>query len=273
MVSGGLYSDLLSVSLRLLSERKPLVFTITNYVTILDVAQAIRDSGALPAMWFEKEAAVELTRIASALYLNMGTISDSTYESMVACGKEANKRGIPVVVDIVAAGAAPYITKKCNEILSDVKVSVVKGNRGEIATLCGGEAEVRGVESISHSEGLESLMREYAKARNIVLVASGESDIVTDGERTFFVRNGVPELGLIVGSGCVSTALIAAFASVQDDKDYALSSALAMAYFGIAGERAAEVSKLTGTFKVALFDQLYKIAQAKDCVGVKIDQS
>lgn len=253
-----------------LSKKQPLVFSITNYVTLLEVAQGIRDCGALPVMGYEKEAAEQLTQISSALYLNIGTVSKERYESMVASGKIANKMGIPVILDAVAAGATPYMTGKATGILEEVKVDVIKGNRGEIATICGGKAEVRGVEAMSSPENLLELMKDYSKKHKSVMVASGAVDYVTDGKKSYLINNGTKEMGLIVGSGCVSSGIVAAFSTVQSD--YALASALAMAYFGVAGEHASKVSKLTGTFRASLFDNIYSLAQSRKIEGIRIDE-
>lgn len=260
----------LKKTLEAISSKKPLVFSITNYVTILDVAQGIRDCGALPVMWYEEEASKQLAEIASALYLNMGTLSKESYRAMVASGKIANKWRIPVVVDIVAAGATEITTSNAKKILEDVKVDIVKGNKGEVSTICGGKAEVRGVEAMSHQDNLLELMKGYSKKHGVVLVASGAVDYVTDGRKSYFVNNGSPEMGRIVGSGCVSSAIVAAFSAVQSD--YALASALAMSYFGIAGERASKISKLTGTFKCSFYDNLFSLARKKNIEGVRIDE-
>ncbi|MCX8190559.1 MAG: hydroxyethylthiazole kinase [Candidatus Diapherotrites archaeon] len=261
-----------------LDNNKPLVFTITNYVTILDVAQAIRDSNALPAMWFDKECAVELTEIASALYINMGTFDEKSYEGMRASARVANKRKIPIIVDIVATGASNKITNYTEKLIEEISPSVIKGNKGEISTLCKEKAEVRGVEAMSYSSRLVEAMEDYAEKNSCVMIASGEKDIVTDGKRTYLVGNGVQELSLIVGSGCVSSAIVACFVCCSKSLGFepAYSSALAMAYFGLAGEFAksdlqrnnqtfnAEVSLVPSySFKTKLFDYLFYLSKSK----------
>ena len=46
-------------------------------------------------------------------------------------------------------GATAYRTETAKRILDEVDVAVLRGNAGEVATLVGVEAEVRGVESIA----------------------------------------------------------------------------------------------------------------------------
>ena len=52
------------------------------------------------------------------------------------------------MLDPVGAGATRYRTETAKRILDEVRVTVLRGNAGEVATLVGVEAEVRGVESI-----------------------------------------------------------------------------------------------------------------------------
>lgn len=269
-----------------LDKKKPLVFTITNYVTISDVAQAIRDSNALPAMWFDRECAIELTEIASCLYINMGTFDNKSFQAMLDSGKVANRKKIPIVVDIVAYGASKKISDYTDSLIAEIKPTIVKGNKGEISAFCNLESEVRGVEAITYSDKIVEGMKKIAKQQKLVLIASGEKDIVTDGEKTYYVSNGVKELGLIVGSGCVSSAIVACFSCCSQELkfSYAYSSALAMAYFGISGELAKkEVSKeLSGSsgkvyndvdlspsysFKTKLFDMLFLVSKSRNLLN------
>ena len=55
---------------------------------------------------------------------------------------------MPVVLDPVGAGATAYRTDTAQRILDEVEVAVLRGNAGEVATLVGVEAEVRGVDSL-----------------------------------------------------------------------------------------------------------------------------
>src|SRR5207302_3124496 len=129
-------------------ERKPLVHQITNYVVMNETANATLALGALPVMAHAPEEVEEMVRLASALVLNIGTLSEHWVESMLLAGGAANARGIPVVLDPVGAGATTYRTETARRILDLVDVTVLRGNAGEVATLVGVAAEVRGVESI-----------------------------------------------------------------------------------------------------------------------------
>ena len=89
---------------------------------------------------------------------------------MLLAGKVATARQIPVVLDPVGAGATEYRTTTARSILELVEVTVLRGNAGEIATLVGAQAEVRGVESIG--AGLEPAELAHTAARALGVVAT-----------------------------------------------------------------------------------------------------
>jgi len=104
-------------TLRALREGKPLVHQITNYVVMNETANATLALGALPVMAHAREEVEEMTRIASSLVLNIGTLSEHWIEAMLLAGGAANARGIPVVLDPVGVGATTYRTTTAHRIL------------------------------------------------------------------------------------------------------------------------------------------------------------
>jgi hydroxyethylthiazole kinase len=242
-------------TLRNLRERKPLVHQITNYVVMNETANATLALGALPVMAHAREEVAEMVSLASALVLNIGTLSSHWVEAMLAAGKAANERGVPVVLDPVGAGATQYRTDTARRILDEVKVAVLRGNQGEVATLVGVEAEVRGVESIQVGGEPADLAR--AAARNLGLVASvtGPVDHVSDGKRVLAVANGHQLLGAVSGTGCMSSAVTGCFLAVKPEASLE-AAAEALAAFGVAGEEAARDAKGPGSFHVGLYDAL-----------------
>ena len=149
-------------ALRGVSENSPLIHHMTNYVTVNLVANATLATGALPIMAHAREEVEEIEAVASALVLNMGTLDPTLIEAMLVAGKKANERGIPVVFDPVGAGATSLRTETAERIFSELEVFAVCGNAGEIATLAGLDAEVRGVESLAGDA--EAATQEAARA-------------------------------------------------------------------------------------------------------------
>src|SRR5207244_12919397 len=153
-----------------LRERKPLVHQITNYVVMNETANATLALGALPVMAHAREEVEEMVALAGALVLNIGTLSPHWVDAMLAAGRAANEVNVPVVLDPVGAGATTYRTDTARRILDQVDVAVLRGNVGEVATLAGVDAEVRGVESIGAGGEPAELAR--GAARRFGLVAS-----------------------------------------------------------------------------------------------------
>jgi hydroxyethylthiazole kinase len=240
-------------SLRRLREAKPLVHQITNYVVMNETANATLALGALPVMAHAREEVEEMVAIAGALVLNIGTLSPSWVEAMLAAGRAANDRGVPVVLDPVGAGATAYRTETARRILDEVRVTVLRGNAGEVATLVGVESEVRGVESIAAGADAEAIARAAASALGVVASVTGPVDHVSDGERTAAIANGHPLLAAVTGTGCMSSAITGCFLAVDGPFDAAVAALVA---FGVAGEDAAQDAKGPGSFHVGLYDAL-----------------
>ena len=255
-------------TLAVIRERKPLVHNITNYVVMNETANAILALGALPVMAHAKEEVREMVGLAGALVLNIGTLSQGWVDSMLLAGAAANERGVPVVLDPVGAGATRYRTETAKRLLDVVDVAVLRGNAGEIATLVGVEAEVRGVESVGVGGDPAELAREAASRLGVVASVTGAVDHVSDGERSASVANGHELLASITGTGCMSTAMTGCFLAGKGDPFEAAVEALVA--FGVAGEDAAVGAKGPGSFHVGLYDALAALDPATLSARAKV---
>jgi hydroxyethylthiazole kinase len=242
-------------SLGRLRESKPLVHQITNYVVMNETANATLALGALPVMAHAPEEVEEMVALAGALVLNIGTLSRLWVDAMLAAGRAANARDIPVVLDPVGAGATAYRTETAKRILDEVSVAVLRGNGGEIATLVGVDAEVRGVESIRAGGDPGELARHAGEQLGLVASVTGVVDHVSDGSRVVAIANGDALMASITGTGCMSSALTGCFLAVNHDRPLE-AAAEALVAFGVAGEDAARAASGPGTFHVALYDAL-----------------
>jgi hydroxyethylthiazole kinase len=242
-------------------ERKPLVHQITNYVVMNETANATLSLGALPVMAHAVEEVEEMASVAGALVLNIGTLSEHWIEAMLLAAKAANSAGVPVVLDPVGAGATRLRTETAKRILEEAEVAVVRGNAAEVATLAGREAEIRGVESIGSSDSGGELAQAAAAALGCVASVTGPLDHVSDGRRTIAIANGDALLGMVSGTGCMSTAITGCFLAVAPVRPLE-AAAEALVAFGVAGEDAALGAKGPGSFHVALYDALYNLDPA-----------
>ena len=256
--------------LRRLGEERPLVHHLTNYVTVNLVANVTLSTGALPVMASAVEEVEEMAATASALVINLGTLDGTWVEAMTLAGKEANRRGIPVVLDPVGAGATRFRTEMPEKLLSEISFAAVCGNAGEISTLAGLAAEVRGVESIGGDA--REAVHKAARLLGTTVAATGAVDHVCDGKSLLAVSNGHPLMGRIVGSGCASTAVVGCFAAVGGGVAETVADALA--YFGRAGEVAARGSGGPGTFEPRLLDALSALAADPEVLegGLRVEE-
>jgi hydroxyethylthiazole kinase len=242
-------------SLRRLREAKPLVHQITNYVVMNETANATLALGALPVMAHAREEVEEMVQLAGALVINIGTLSPHWVDAMLAAGRKANELGVPVVLDPVGAGATAYRTETAKRILDEVGVTVLRGNVGEVATLVGVAAEVRGVESIDAGGDAADVARSAARSLGVVASVTGPVDHVSDGETVLAVSNGHPLLAAVTGTGCMSSTVTGCFLAVNRDRPLD-GAAEALVAFGVAGEDAAVGVRGPGSFHVALYDAL-----------------
>jgi hydroxyethylthiazole kinase len=242
-------------SLRELRERKPLIHQITNYVVMNETANATLALGALPVMAHAREEVEEMVGLASALVLNIGTLSPHWVEAMLLAGRAANEGGVPIVLDPVGAGATRYRTDTARRLLDELEIAVVRGNAGEVATLVGVEAEVRGVESIGGAGDTGELASRAAASLGAVAAVTGAVDRVSDGEQVVGIANGHQLLAAVSGTGCMATAITGCFLAVKPDAPLE-AAAEALVAFGVAGEDAAEKAHGPGTFHANLYDAL-----------------
>jgi hydroxyethylthiazole kinase len=159
------------------------------------------------------------------------------------------------VLDPVGVGATTYRTETAKRILDEVDVAVLRGNAGEVATLVGVVAEVRGVESIDTGGDPAELARTAGERLGLVASVTGPVDHVSDGETVIRVANGHPLLASITGTGCMSSAMTGCFLAVNRDRPLE-AAAEALVAFGVAGEDAAVDAKGPGSFHVNLYDAL-----------------
>lgn len=250
--------DIMKNPLKTIRETNPLVHHITNWVTIYDCANMTRALGALPVMAHAPEECADMTRLSSALVLNIGTLTVEIIDAMIISVTAANEKGIPVVLDAVGVGATKFRDDMAAKILDSVRIDVIKGNYSEIAKLAGENVETKGVETTSIEADPGELAKGLAKSKSCTVVMTGKEDIISNGEKTFIVKNGHELMGSIVGTGCMVASIIASFVAVNPD--YCDAARDALCCFGVAGELAAEKANGPGSFKVNLYDEVFNIS-------------
>lgn len=235
-------------------QQQPLVHNLTNYVAMDLSANTLLAAGASPAMVHAREEASEFAGIASAVVVNIGTLSPHWVEAMRDAARVADDRGIPWVLDPVAAGATTYRTKTAAEFV-ELNPAVIRANASEVLALSGASGRGRGVDSTDATSDAAEAAADLARRTGGVVAVTGAADLVTDGSRAVRVEGGSPMMAQVTAMGCAASALVGAFAAVSDDTFTATVAALAV--FGVAGERAAASSAGPGSLRWRLLDELH----------------
>lgn len=238
---------------------RPIVHCITNIVSVNDCANLLLAVGASPTMAHHPMEAAEISSGASALVCNFGAIGD--YDAMTAAGHAAHELRHPIIVDPVGVSGSSYRRGLCLDFIQTIHPDCVRGNYSEIRALMENRPTAAGVDAppdeAAQGDRLLEDMLIFSKKWNLILIASGATDYVTGGDAYYEIRNGHPDMTRITGSGCMSSALLGAFLSVERSLR---SAAASCAWMGIAGELAAERTAAAGggtmTFREKLIDAL-----------------
>lgn len=249
-------SSFTSEALGRVRARGPLVHCITNSVVVNFTANALLAAGAAPAMVDIPDEAGPFATVADGLLVNLGTPAAEQRAAMVEAAEAANAAGTPWILDPVAVGSLPVRTALA-EKLRDLGPTVVRGNASEVIAVSGSGGGGRGVDATDDVEGAVESARLLATRTGGVVAVSGPVDVVTDGERLVRIANGDPLLTRITGGGCALGALMAAFASVDDDR--LATTVAAVTVYTVAAELAAKQSAGPGTFGAAFLDALASI--------------
>lgn len=247
--------------LQKIKSEKPLIHNITNFVVMNYTANILLAIGASPVMAHSIKEVEEMISIARALVLNIGTLQDDWVSSMICAGKAANKKGIPVVLDPVGSGATSLRTDSVKRIMSEIEISVLRGNASEVFSLSSSDVKTRGVDSsLSISDEIIESGKKLALEKKCIIAISGVEDYITDGSRVFCVKNGHPIMTKVTGTGCGLTSVIAAFCAVSGT-DKIEATAAAFGFYGLCAELAAEISEKPGSFSVAFLDTIYSAGE------------
>jgi hydroxyethylthiazole kinase len=252
-------ADSIWADFRTLRETTPLVLSLTNSVVQEFTANALLALGASPIMSDAFEEVAELVGISGAVNLNIGTPTPRSAEAMALAAAAAKVKGIPIALDPVAVGATQMRRKLVDRLLGIAIPTVIRGNQAEIAALTGLAAVARGVDAVGNLDQAHAVVCQLAKQTGAIVIASGATDYVSDGNTVIAIENGHPLMGRTTGSGCVATAVVAAFLSVSSHPFSAAISA--MVVMDLAGELAADHSQTEGpgSFRVRFLDAFDKL--------------
>ena len=243
-------------AIKKLKEVNPLVHNITNSVVMEINANVLLAIGASPVMSTEGDEFEDMLSIASSLVVNIGTLEKISIDNMFKAVEIANKKNVPFVLDPVGVGATKLRTDTALELIKKGKPKIVRGNASEIMALAGANAQTKGVDSTASTNMALESAKVLAKNNNMVVSVSGETDIITDGDKVYYVDGGSKLMTYVTGCGCSATAVTGAMLGVSEPLVAGVS---AMGIMASAGEKASKIANAPGSFKVALIDELYNL--------------
>ncbi len=249
--------------------KSPLIHNITNYVTVNDCANILLACGASPIMSDDCGEVEEITSICGGLNINIGTLNKDTIPAMLLAGKKANELGHPVILDPVGAGASKLRTETARRLLDEVRFTVIRGNISEIKTLAVGTGSTKGVDAdvadavtVETLDSVVAFAKEFSKKTGAVIAITGATDIVAGAEKAFVITNGHPMMARITGSGCMLTAMTAAYITANPE-NILEATAAAVCAMGVCGEKAYDttVDKRAGnsSFRNYLIDKVCRL--------------
>lgn len=258
----------------------PLIHNITNYVTVNDCANIVLACGASPIMADDVGEVEEITALCAGLNINIGTLNARTIGAMLAAGKKANQLDHPAVLDPVGAGASKLRTETALRLLKEIKFAVIRGNVSEMKILSGASIASRGVDTgladRVTEENLEEAVRfakGFAAETGAVVAMTGAIDVVADAGKAYVIRNGHPMMSSVTGTGCMLSALTAAYAAANQDR-MTEAAAAAVCAMGLAGEIAhGRLSELDGnsSYRNYIIDAIYRMTPEQLENGAKYE--
>ena len=245
------FADITADVLARIKRRAPRVHCITNSVAQAYTANMLLAAGAIPSMTIAREEIAAFVAGADALLVNLGTFDAERRAAIdLALGAKGHERmgqgAMPWVLDPVFIERSPARAQFAQGLVARGPL-VVRLNTREFAALAGGDAAG---DAPAH----------FAKTHATVIALTGDTDMVTDGERFAKVANGDALMSLVTAMGCAGSALLCAALAVEADAW--LASIAALVALGVAGEVAAEGAAGPGSFASAVIDALHNLDRA-----------
>lgn len=225
-----------------LRAQQPRVHCITNAVAQNFTANVLLAIGAVPSMTIAPDEVAAFAARADALLVNLGTFDPERRAAAEAAIGQIGLAAKSWVIDPVLIDRSPPRADYARTLLA-LRPAAIRMNAAEFGALSG-----------------EASPRDFARQQRSVVAITGETDLVTDGERTVRIANGHPLMARVTAMGCAESALVAAILAVAPDPLKAVAAALLI--FGIAGDIAGEAANGPGTFGVHILDALFNLDRA-----------
>ena len=217
--------------------KNPIVLNLANLVTIDKVADAVSAVGA---------------SLADALSINLGTINEHQATQIRTVLRAATPLK-PLVLDPVAVSAVPSRLKFAHSLLNDFHFDVIRGNASEIAALVEADTTSHGIDAGKVPNQVQ-IAETCARRYHSIVVLTGETDLITDGQVIYENPFSAEMLTMNVGSGDMLSSIIAAFLGTTTNTwDACIVATVLVSAAGVLANR---YSVGLGSWQVQFFDQL-----------------
>ncbi|MBR5312439.1 MAG: hydroxyethylthiazole kinase [Clostridia bacterium] len=249
---------------------RPLIHCITNPISIAQCANAVLAVGARPIMAEHPLEVREITASAQAIVLNLGNITDVRMESMRISLTTALENKIPTAVDAVGTACSSLRCDFLTDLLKTGSPAIIKGNYSEIAALYQTDYRSSGVDADGSldTKTVSRIAGALAEKYRCTILASGKTDIVTDGKRLVHLHNGTAQLSSVTGTGCMLGALCGTYLSETDGLDAAVCACTVL---GICGQLA-QTDRGNGSFMVNLLDALSTLTSEQTETMIRMEE-
>ena len=115
---------------------------------------------------------------------------------------------------------------------------VIRGNVSEIKTISRGKGTTKGVDAdvsdIITDENLDeaiAFVKELSAQTGSVIAVTGAIDIVADSNKAYVIRNGHRIVSKVSGTGCMLTAMIAAYCAANPGNNLDAAAAAVLRFW------------------------------------------
>ena len=256
-------------------KNKPLIHCLTNHITINDCANVILSIGGKAIMAEHPDEVEDITRNSNVLVINLGNINNERMVAIEVSAKIAIQKKIPIIIDVVGVNCSKLRLNYANKIIMNYNPTVIKGNMSEIKAILGQDTSSKCIDVSEEDKITKSTVEENikiiksgSKKLNSIILSTGEIDLISDGNRSYIIKNGCEQLSRTTGTGCMLNSIIGTFLS---EKEFLIGTILGTALLGIAGEKASS-DKGMGSFKIKLLDNISELDEVEILKNIKIEE-
>ena len=172
---------------------------------------------------------------------------------------------------LLACGASPIMADDRNDVEDitticcglNINIGTLNQNTVPSMLLAGKKANELGHQVLLDpvGAGAGTFVREMAAGLGCIIAVTGAIDLVSDGNSTYVIRNGRPEMGQITGTGCQLSGLMTAYLTANPDNRLEAVAA-AVCAMGLAGEIGwshLESYEGNATYRNRIIDAIYRM--------------